>query len=91
MENAECRMSFENITNNKHVKISSKSEEVQDIIDRMPTYWTKWITLCVSILIGIIIILSFLIKYPDTIDGIISITGGEAPVRLVAKSSGRIH
>lgn len=40
-------------------KISQKSEEVQATIRRMPTYWVKWMVLCVSVLIGIIVLLGF--------------------------------
>ncbi|HBG40388.1 MAG TPA: hypothetical protein DDW85_03100, partial [Porphyromonadaceae bacterium] len=55
---------------NKQPDLSSeKSEEVQAIIDRMPTYWTKWVALCVGILMGVILLLGFLIRYPDTVDG----------------------
>jgi hypothetical protein len=68
-----------------------KSEEVQAIIDRMPTYWVKWVTLCVVVLMGMILLLSFVIEFPDTVDGEISITAQLAPVRLVANSSARIH
>lgn len=75
---------------NSMVDLEQKSEEVQVIIERMPTYWTKWIALCVSVLMGIVILLGFLIKYPDTVDGTISITGVSAPVRLVSKDNGRI-
>ncbi|WP_436411972.1 hypothetical protein [Petrimonas sp.] len=32
------------------------SEEVQSIIESMPTCWTKWIALCVGILIGFFIL-----------------------------------
>ena len=70
---------------------SEKSEEVQSIIDRMPTYWVKWVALCVGVLMGILILLGFLIQYPDTVDGQISVTGNIAPVRLVANSNGRIY
>lgn len=71
--------------------ITSKSEEVQAIIDRMPTYWVKWVVLCVSVLMGIIVLLGFLIQYPDTVDGQISVTATTAPVRLVATGNGRIN
>lgn len=57
----------------------------------MPTYWTKWVVLCISVLIGIIILLSCLIQYPDTVDGQISVTATTSPVRLVANSNGRIN
>ena len=30
---------------------TERSEEVQSIIDRMPTQWTKWVALCVGVLI----------------------------------------
>lgn len=67
-----------------------RSEEVQAIIDRMPTYWVKWIALCVGILMGIVLLLGFLIQYSDTVDGTITITAETAPVRLVANTSGRL-
>lgn len=76
---------------NEQDEISRKSEEVQAIIDRMPTYWVKWVALCVGILMGVIILLGFLIQYPDTVDGQISVTATTAPVRLVANSNGRIN
>ena len=50
-------------------EISQKSEEVQAIIDRMPTYWVKWVVLCVGVLMGVIVLLGFMIQYPDTVDG----------------------
>lgn len=84
------------MTNNGYSKndqdeISRKSEEVQAIIDRMPTYWVKWVALCVGILMCVIVLLGFLIQYPDTVDGQISVTATTAPVRLVANSNGRIN
>nr|WP_286860518.1 HlyD family efflux transporter periplasmic adaptor subunit [Proteiniphilum sp. UBA5510] len=72
-------------------EINQKSEEVQAIIDRMPTYWVKWVALCVGVLVGVIVLLGFLIQYPDTVDGQISVTATTAPVRLVANSNGRIN
>ena len=78
-------------TQSEQDEISRKSEEVQAIIDRMPTYWVKWIVLCVGVLMGIIVLLGFLIKHPDTVDGQISVTATTAPVRLVANNNGRIN
>lgn len=75
----------------KEKYIEKSSEEVHDIIERMPTQWTGWIVLTVSFLIGVIFLLGFVIKYPDTVGGQISITSSKAPIRLVAVTSGRIH
>ena len=69
---------------------ADKSEEVQDIIDRMPTRWTERISLLTALLILGIIALGFIIKYPDTVDGQISVTAHAAPVRLVANTSGKM-
>ena len=76
---------------NKEDSMSNYSEEVQAIIDRMPTQWVKWFALCVGSLIGIVILLSFWIKYPDTVEGEVSVTATKAPVRLVANNSGRMQ
>ena len=40
---------------------------------------------------SVILLLGFLIRYPDTVDGQISVTATTAPVRLVANSNGRIR
>lgn len=73
-------------------KISSgdKSEEVQSIIERMPTEWCKWMVICVTILASIILLLGFWIKYPDTVDGQITLSASKSPIRLVAKNNGKI-
>ena len=84
MEDSKLKLKYGDFNN-------QKSEEVQAIIDRMPTYWVKWFVLCIGVLMGVIVILGFLIQYPDTVDGQISVTANIAPVRLVANSNGRIN
>jgi len=68
-----------------------KSEEVQDIIDRMPTYWTWWVAGVLSVLMAGVVVMGFLIEYPDTVSGEVSISAGKAPVRIVSNSTGRLH
>ena len=70
---------------------TEKSEEVQVIIDRMPTQWAKYVSLITGILISLIIGSGFIIRYHDTVEGQISVTASMAPVRLVANTSGRLH
>ena len=67
------------------------SEEIRDIVDRMPTYWCRHMALIMFAVIIVLIMLSFVIKYPDTVDGQISVTGTDAPVRIVTKMSGRLY
>lgn len=68
-----------------------RSEEVQDIVERMPTRWAAWTALVVAILMTVVTVLAFIIEYPDTVAGQISLTADKAPVRLVAGSTGRLH
>lgn len=68
-----------------------RSEEVLDIIDRMPVGWTRIVVVIIMVVILVIIALGFIIKYPDTVSGQISITGEKAPVRMISLTSGRLH
>ena len=68
-----------------------RSEEVQDIIERMPTRWCSLAAFIMFILVCVLTALSFLISYPDTIDGEITITGVSAPVRLLSGADGKLH
>jgi hypothetical protein len=71
--------------------IQAKSEEVQSIIDRMPTKWARYISFITGTFICLVVVAGFIIRYPDTVDGQISVTASIAPVRLIANTSGRLH
>ena len=79
---------MEDNTEDKNVQ---RNEEVQAIIDRMPTRSATYAIILTLLLIGIITTLGFIIKYPETVDGQITITARLAPVRLVANTSGKLH
>ena len=70
--------------------LEKRSEEVTDIIERMPTGWTNLVTSIITAIVLVMITLSYVIKYPDTVMGRISVTGEKAPVRLVASVPGRL-
>lgn len=75
----------------KEEEVVQRSEEVQTIIDRMPTRGSIYAIILTTLLIVTILSLGFIIKYPDTVDGQISITAHFAPVRLVANTPGKLH
>ena len=76
---------------NTKITTFERSEEVTDIIDRMPTGWTRLVVGIVSVIMGTALTLGFVIKYPDTVSGSITITSDISPVRIVAPCSGRLH
>ncbi len=67
-----------------------RTEEIQDIIERMPGNLGIWITLIVFISIVSIIALGCFIKYPDTVSGQIIINANNSPIKLVANTSGKL-
>jgi len=67
-----------------------RTEEVRDIIERMPTSFGLWIS---AILVGIFLTLlffGFVIRYPDVIKGQVSINTSISPIKLVATTSGKL-
>ncbi|MFM2049185.1 MAG: hypothetical protein RI955_1733 [Bacteroidota bacterium] len=68
-----------------------RSEEVQEIMERMPRKFILWGT---SFIVGIILMLVFLsaiIQYPDIINGSAEITSFNPPASIIAKSTGSIQ
>ncbi len=76
----------------KQLKIESKqSEEISDIIERMPMNFGRWVAITVIVFSILLILFGWIIKYPDTVSGQIKISSSKAPVKLVANISGNIH
>jgi multidrug efflux pump subunit AcrA (membrane-fusion protein) len=70
--------------------IPSRSEEIEDIMEKTPSWMTRW---GISLFFAFIILLlgvSWFIKYPDVINTNVVITSEYPPVNLVAQSTGKI-
>lgn len=67
-----------------------RTEEVQDIIDRMPTKFGIYITMILFLLFLLILAFGWFIRYPDVISGQIEVNANLSPLKLVANSSGRL-
>jgi hypothetical protein len=70
---------------------SKRSEEVADIIDRMPTQFGNWVAGAVMLFAVLLFVFGWIIKYPDVVTGSIEITSNISPVKLVANTSGKIQ
>jgi len=80
-------MEINNLNNALH---SERTEEVQHIIERMPTRFGFWITMIVAFLFTIMAIFGWIIRYPDIVSGQIVINASIAPVKLIANASGKL-
>ena len=71
--------------------IAQRTEEVRDIIDRMPHRTGRIVSVIVACLAALLVLFGLTIDYPEKVTGTISITAMQAPVRLVANTSGKLH
>lgn len=72
-------------------EIKLRSEEVQDILTRIPHWMIRWGNVLILITILLVFLFSWFIKYPDIVMTEITITTQIPPEKLVAKTSGRIE
>jgi multidrug resistance efflux pump len=68
-----------------------RSEEVQDILTKIPHWIIRWGSLVVLIILLLLFSVSWMVKYPDIITTEITITTQIPPEKLVAKTSGKIQ
>lgn len=75
-------------TMNKSIK---KSEEIDEIINRMPMAFGRWVAIAIVLFALLFLLFGWIIKYPDIVTGQIKINAQNASIRLVANSSGIVH
>jgi multidrug resistance efflux pump len=69
---------------------SKHSEEIQDIITKVPSWLLRWGLTLVFFVVAIIIVLSVFIRYPDVIKTQLIITSSDAPKPVLTKISGKL-
>lgn len=74
---------------NKQIQL--RSEEVQDILTRVPHWMIRWGNIVVLGILLLLFFASWIIRYPDIIPTQITITTNIPPEKLIAKTSGRIE
>lgn len=66
------------------------SEDMQDILSKMPSWMIRWGMTFILILIVISTTLTYFIKYPEIIEGRVLITTAEPPIKLASKANSSI-
>ena len=75
----------------KNTTFELRSEEVQDILTKVPHWMIRWGTVLIFGIIIMLFFISWFLKYPDVVKTEIVITTNIPPEKLVAKTSGRIE
>ncbi len=74
-----------------HLKnIELRSEEVQEVLNNPPRWIIRWGTTVIFIALFLLLIASYIIKYPDFITSNITVTTIVPPEKIEAKTGGRI-
>lgn len=75
----------------KHDEIELRSEELQDIIGRIPTCFERYGILVIFMIVAILSLGSYFFRYPETLDATMTITNMTPPANVVAKTSGNLE
>lgn len=75
----------------KDPKLTERTEEVQEIISRMPNAFGFKISLFVAFIVAVMLSFGWIIKYPDVVNGSVTINANITPVKLVSNSSGKLN
>jgi multidrug resistance efflux pump len=74
-----------------HTTLELRSEEVQDILTKVPHWMIRWGTVLIFTILVMLFFVSWFIKYPDVVNTEIVITTNIPPEKIVSKTSGRIE
>lgn len=70
--------------------LEDRSEQVREVIGKMPPVIVKWGLGIILCLVVILFVFSWVIKYPDIISAKVTITTTNPPVSVIAEADGRI-
>lgn len=77
-------------TQHQTSNIELRSEEVQEILTRVPHWMIRWGNIIILVILLTVMLFAYIIKYPDMIATQITITSQNPPEKLVARTSGKI-
>lgn len=75
----------------KETEIELRSEEVQEILTRVPHWMIRWGSVVILFILLSLFFVSWMVKYPDIITTQIVITTNIPPEKLVARTSGKLE
>ena len=69
-------------------EIEIRSDEVQEILSHVPHWMIRWGISLIFVLIVMLLGLAWIIRYPEMVDGSVTITTEKAPIKLTAQGNG---
>ena len=75
----------------ENTEIELRSEEVQEILTRIPNWMIRWGSVVILFVMLSLLLVSYVVQYPDIITSEIVITTNIPPEKLIARISGKIE
>lgn len=69
---------------------AQEAREVQEMLGRIPGWGLRWGITAVFFVVLLLLILSWIVRYPDVVSAQIMLLTQDPPLRLVAQSSGKL-
>lgn len=71
-------------------EISLRSEEVQEVLEAPPSWLVRWGIGIFVLLILLLLVVAYLVRYPDIVTGEVMLTTQSPPIKVVANSNGKL-
>jgi HlyD family secretion protein len=71
--------------------INVRSEEIQDLMVKKPSWMVRWGITSLFLLILLMLFFTWVVKYPDMIEGRVVITANEPPLKVVNRVNGKVQ
>lgn len=74
----------------KYKEIELRSEEVQEVMNHVPSWILRWGITVLFCIVIVLLVGSYLFKYPDIVEAEITVSTQDPPVYVVTKIAGRL-
>jgi multidrug efflux pump subunit AcrA (membrane-fusion protein) len=76
---------------NKRYHIINEREDIQFLLGNPPSWTMRYGIMVVAIVFSVLLLLSYVIKYPDVVTARVVLTTENPPIRMLAPTSGRVQ
>ncbi|HSU12858.1 HlyD family secretion protein [Longimicrobium sp.] len=72
-------------------ELNLRSDEMEDIIGYVPHWVVRWGISLIFATVGALLLTSWFVRYPDMVEGKVTLTTPEPPSRLAARTAGEVE
>ena len=72
-------------------KDEQRTEEVMEVLHAVPNLIVRWGIGIIFFWLMLLFIMSWFIKYPDKVNGVLTLTTQSPPVSIITRNQGRVH